>query len=439
MKIFFILPLLSLTVIVSLLLGQPCLVAQDRIITREGDVIQGYNIEIGTSAVFYTKSSDADTVIYKIAKSELLMIRKEGGEKISFTDGDNDSPQPTANQPDAAATAENSNEFGINPNLKEDNLELVRQFNSGELRYTNDDTDRKWQCIVCVLGLKEGSIIDTPELSATFSMKRYYADKSKEGNIKREDTVGLEESSPFPFKARIFKMVINLYNKTNKTIYIDLANSFVSTHGDAMAYYVPSATTVTTGSSTGVVANLGAVTAAAGIGGTIGVLASGVSVGGESGSQKSTTTFSQRIVAIPPMSSKSLPAMSIEEGQELLENTLAAKYRLFNKIIDQYVPYFLEIGLLKEKKDKYTIPNLSRGEKIDIPVDLDVIPLSAFLTYSLDENLTTTSSMKMDFCLRQIMGYDDHDMGFSGCLNKDVDYSECPLVFTKTPRELRGL
>lgn len=96
-------------------------------------------------------------------------------------------------------------------------------------------------------------------------------------------------------------MIVTIKNRTNKTLYNYLANSFVITCGEAHVYFVPTAKFVTSGTSGDVGVNVGALANAAGIGGTLGTIASGVTVGGSTTKQNTTKTFSQRVIAIPPI------------------------------------------------------------------------------------------------------------------------------------------
>ena len=59
---------------------------------------------------------------------------------------------------------------------------------------------------------------------------------------------------------------------------------------------------------------MGSVAGALGIGGVLGTLANGVNVGGASSTGTSTTTYSQRVISIPPMASVSLEPQSIGRG-----------------------------------------------------------------------------------------------------------------------------
>lgn len=74
------------------------------------------------------------------------------------------------------------------------------------------------------------------------------------------------------------------------------------------------------------------------------------------------------------------------------------------------MPYFTENGFAEEKKNSiYLFNKLEKGGKVDIPMMPEINPLSVRITYSLDEKITTSQSMNMDFYLRQILRGDNWD------------------------------
>lgn len=259
----------------------PALRAQETLITNKGDILTVYDVEIGNTSVSY-KVSTEEEASRKISKADVVMIKYKDG-KVVRMDAPADaaaaasvSPQPA---PSAGATP-----FAVSPNFAEDNLKLVREFNSRCIRNKKDDgKERSASGVVCLLGLEEGSIIETPELKAHFGI----VEKAEKGKKILYNKVG--ESAGWFLD---YSLAVTLENKTTKTLYIDLGNSFLMRCGQAEPYYVPLSTSQTSGSSGGVGVNLGAVTSAVGIGGALGTLASGVNVGGGTSSSNTTVTYS---------------------------------------------------------------------------------------------------------------------------------------------------
>ena len=226
-----------------------------------------------------------------------------------------------------------------------------------------------------------------------------------------ERTLDLDDEMTWKNYNSQLKIAILLKNKTSKPIFIDLANSYILLNEQATPYYVPTATTTTQGGTSGGSVNIRAVAGALGVGGSVGTLANGVSVGGSNTHISTTTTYSQRIVSIPPMSTLALDPMEIGWGSTWVTATKREWQRELFKAynLEEYVP-----------KD------LMRGEVVDIPPLDNVNPLGAFLTYSFDEAMSATQTMRMDFYLRQVIG-----MGWNYIKTAFGD-TQCPLVFSTT-------
>ena len=395
--------------------------AQDVIVKQDGSTILSKVTKIGTTEVEYKKFSNQNGPTYSILKSDIQAINYENGEKETFADA-----VPATN---SNASNSKSTPFGVNPNLEEDNLKLVREFNSHDPVYLGDDTNKKCGAIAKILGIKEGSIIETPELKANFAMKVWYGKVTTFGHaVVEERTLNLGEKSPYNNFNRQYKIVILLQNKTNKPIYIDLANSYILQNNQAKPYYVPTATSTTQGGSSGGSVNLGAVTGALGVGGTLGTLANGVNVGGSNTNLSTRTTYSQRIVSIPPMSSLALDPMEIGQG---ITYVTSSKFECQAAIEVAYNSYFKEQNFKETEYSggvKVYLPkDLKRGEKINIPPIDNVNPLGAYVTYSFDEAMSATQSMRIDFYLRQLLGGASSYLW--GTFMKNIDISQCPVIF----------
>lgn len=232
----------------------------------------------------------------------------------------------------------------------------------------------------CLLGLNEGSIVETPELKAHIGvMNKEDKGKGKFAYTKKDSPTG-----PYLEKACLAVM---LENKTTKTLYIDLGNCFLMRCGQAEPYYVPSSTSQTSGSSGGVGVNLGAVTSAVGIGDALGTLASGVNVGGGTSSSSTTVTYSQRVIPIPPSATVAL------DYKEIGEKSLR----------DLYMPSLVQEGFFTKKKTSYSFTSSCKaGETHELSQPEGVKPLELLVTYSFDEGLAATNSLRMGFHLRQL-------------------------------------
>ncbi len=357
--------------------------AQDVIVMKDGSTILSKVVEIGTTEVKYKKYSNLEGPNYAILKSDIMVINYENGQKDTFNDATSAPATTNANN-------QTSIPFEVNPNLEKDNLQLVQAFNSTSLSYIGDDAKKKCYALAWVLGLKEGSMIETPELKATFEMKVWHGRVALTGSkVKGDRTLSLGEPSGFNFENYQFRLVVKLTNKTDKPLYVDLHNCFISQNGVSSPYDILSATTIgTTGRANG---NTG--------------------VG----------TGSERIMTIPAGQTLALSPQNIGEGFTW-ETSRNGSYQ--HDIVKTYLPYLKEKGYATNSKNNVTtmFSDLQRGETVDIPMQKNVSPLSAMITYSYEETMKATQKLNMDFYVRQVMGCKDIKA-------TSIDFSQCPLLF----------
>lgn len=374
--------------------------AQDVIVKKDGSTILSKVMEVNPGDIKYKKFSNPNGPTYTIVKADVMSVNYENGEKETFTEADNSA---------TSAIPTTKTEVKSYETLLKDNVPLIKEFNSHDVIYKNTDTDKKASSMVCTIGVKDGSVIETPELKAIFSMKKRFINVKFWSGKEKVTRIGdITDDTHVSEDGFHLIMAVTLKNKTNKTVYIDLGTSFFVKSGEAIPYYTPSSTTTSSGSTSGAGVNMGAVTGALGVGGALGTLAGGVNVGGGSSSSTSTTTYSQRIVSIPPMATISLEPHEIGEEPEI-----------------SYINYFKSKQMVKENKRYYEIcfENLKRGEKVDIPQLKDVTPLSIHITYGLDEMMRQSQNMHIDFYWRQVLG-------IGGNVWKNIDFQKCPLIFT---------
>lgn len=163
--------------------------------------------------------------------------------------------------------------------------------------------------------------------------------------------------------------------------------------GQATCYYVPSSTTTTHGASSGGCVNLGAVTGALGIGGVAGTLANGINVGGGSTNSTTSTTYSQRVIAVPPMSSVNLPPQYFY-GKE--ERTVT-KGLCQNMYGEMYIAF---------PKDSEKGP-MRFGDRYSYTADNSPLQFSCVIAYSTDETCLSTKSITSFLYLRELIGTED--------------------------------
>ena len=376
--------------------------AQDIMVTKTGDIKTVYGVEISPSSVFFKSSDATDAQIERIDKSEIHFIKRLDGTMYDLGNGDEASVSSniTAVQPEEA------DEYTISDEAVELNRQSIADINSRMPECTGEkegDADR----IFCAFGISEKSVLINDDIAIDISIGCVNWLVDKEGKY---------VSAYWPSN---HAMSVKLKNRTAKTVYIDLGNTFFVRGDEASAYYVPTASTTSSTTGGGVGVNAGAVAGALGIGGAVGKLAGGVNVGGGKSSTSVSTTFSQRVIAIPPQSSKEL------DYKLLFEDYHGRGISIHNS--SKYYPYNVifrfgeDVGKKYCKRYKYQI-----GEKHFYNEENSPIRFSVFVTYSFSEDCTKTRSMQCELFAKGIVGYNvnnwkqeddikfNDSLGFSG-------------------------
>ena len=260
--------------------------AQDMIVKKDGNVIQTKVIKIGTSEVEYKKWSNQDGPQYSIAISDILAINYKNGEKETF-----DNVGANVTVADASINTPKEEQ----PIIAPDNEKLINLYNNQVVQPVKPKfKDKLARRMFTVWGITDNSILSDSHISVNFS-KIYSYDV-------------------------VTGYAILVQNKSDETIYIDLANSFkISDKGISTPYYSNKTYTVNKSSGSGGSINVGAVANAIGVGGTVGTLASGLNVGGGTSSGATVTETEERILTIPPHSSAKLPLVKTVNKKEISE------------------------------------------------------------------------------------------------------------------------
>lgn len=136
--------------------------AQDVLITKDGDVKNVYEVEVGTNAVFYKSEDKADAAILRINKTDVYMIKRKNGTKYDLGNGNNvvnnsQAAQSPQTQTQAAAPVATS----VSAEAQRLNEEAIRRVNDYNPKYQGDDTDDRCKRLLCLLGYgKESQIIN---------------------------------------------------------------------------------------------------------------------------------------------------------------------------------------------------------------------------------------------------------------------------------------
>ena len=397
--------------------------AQDVLITQEGDVKNVYDVEVGPSTVFYKEADKADAPTLRIKKADVIMIKRKDGTKYDLGNGNNvvnNSQTAQSPQTQAAAPVATS----VSAEAQRLNEEAIRRVNDYNPKYQGDDTDDRCKRLLCLLGYgKDSQIInDDIEIECVTGALdfRKFKKGMKEGvsNGAAKSDVPFSDFASWSYANPGIKLRVK--NKSGKTLYLDLGNTFIMRKGVAMAYYVPSSTSTSNSSSSGMGVNLGAVAGAVGVGGALGTLASGIGVGGSSTSATVNTTYSQRVISVPPMSVKELDVQLMFPNVETYCDGFG--------IQDCGAPnsYLLpEFSFATKESGNY-----NNGETHNFSEETSPVKFGFFVSYSDTENCQNEKKLAFNLYLRQIIGFDKKfsDMYIGASLLPKVipDYKNYP-------------
>lgn len=354
--------------------------AQDVLITSEGDAHKVFEIEIGGSSIFYKLENKPEAAIQKIDKTQVLMIKYQDGRKVIIGEEEKlQTATPVQHAQEQTPPTALSQEMEIE--IQAINAKIVEEYNKIKVEYV-EPKDKKANALFCTFGLKEDAKLQDDKVKIVMETG---VDIEKIGRGYTA-TGYLKGVTDVEFHQGILVSVIN--NSTN-TIYIDLGNSFFVRNGEATPYYIPSSTSSTSGTSSGVGVNMGSVAGALGVGGVIGTLAGGVNVGGGKSSSSTTVTYAQRVVAIPPKSQIKL------DFQKFFPEV--GKYW---KLSSSNSNAALVRPRIKTDEDF----NIKRGKVITFTEEEETLNFGIRISYSLNESCQQMNNLYADIYLKEMLG-----------------------------------
>lgn len=271
----------------------------DRIILKSGEMLEVYNVEVGPSSVYYTTTPDGDESL-RVKKSDVFAVKIGDGEMQTLTEASATPAAPAAAQP--AAPAHNGPQE-IKKAPAENNVALKSAYSANQY-YIKDIAKKKAKnapkSAILTFRFTDGSVLSNEDVEFTFEPGVYVDHETW------TPLMQIKRMSNCLIPSVEFR--ISVTNKTDKVLYMDLANCTRSSDVRGYrAFYDGTQTYETQGSSSGAGVNLGAVAGALGIGGAVGTLASGIGIGGSSSSSTTTVKGQQRILVLPPNSTVILP------------------------------------------------------------------------------------------------------------------------------------
>ena len=388
--------------------------------TNDGKIYPVYEVSFGKNTVSFKLQDKKKAPTETMDKSEIFLIRNSDGTSTIFSKqkASADAPQsiqiqttPTTkyiyqsvSQNKPAQISQIANGTIIAQDLIEKNAQMIAEFNARPIPY-DEDKDKGKQYggggnLILKYAFSPNSVLETEDISVKYNIVRYYTNRL--GGDKITDVRDEADKR----KGQGWKggqgIGVSLTNKSNRVIFIDLGNSYMSMAGESTPYYVPSATSVSKSTSTGVGINMGAVAGVLGVSGSLGTLASGVNVGGGNTTETTHITYSQRVISIPPHSTFKLENRPITRkfGTEMRQFYLNYFYHEQHREFDKSASY----GYM---------PAINYGEIFDL--QLGSTPLiSTFITYGFDESVQQTQNIAADLYFSQMLinekGFDPYSM-----------------------------
>lgn len=353
--------------------------AQDVIVKKDGSTILSKVLEVNTADVKYKKLSNLNGPTYTISKSDILSINYENGEKDMF----NVEANASSNQ-SSVRNVPAPSQVLVQAKPSANNKVLIDKYSADAIIPSGlEISDKDANYTFPIMAVSDSSILSTDDLEMHYVPTVY-----------RSDATGV--SSYFGYN-------IELENKSNRTIYVDLANTFdIYRNNTYKSYFNTEQTTVVQGGSSGGSVGLGGIANVLGVGGTLGTLANSVSVGGTSNNAVMKTNVQQRIMIIPPHSKSNLREfreIHIKKNQyETLQEPLLWGRRV-------------EKGFVKRNEykefDESNAPSFSK----------------LIITYSPYQDFSTYSTLYAKVYTRYIVGFfnkwNEMDLSYFGPNNKE--------------------
>lgn len=229
----------SLSFILALFLFLP-LQAQDKIVTNEGDVIQAYHVDVGENLIYYRLENFGAGVLQSIRKADVLMLMRQDGSIVNYyQDKKKDKVQPedtvaTGNASDKVKILESAD---LSETSRKANAALIEAMNGAVIAHENGNEDAQTaDAVWCRLGVKKNSILCNDDLELSVTAGKLVPASGEQKNV---------TFIPGNGEIRDVALSISVRNKGNRTVYVDLGNSYFIRMGEFISYYAsPASTTV---------------------------------------------------------------------------------------------------------------------------------------------------------------------------------------------------
>lgn len=362
----------------------------DTIVLQDASTITAYNVEEAGRWVIYTLEENENAPIQRIAIDKVFAIKTADGNLRNVG-------ETSLSKEETYEQTNNNGPHYLSAMPAPDNADHIHSYNTPtlSLKKPKGEKDKEKYCsdFLSVWGITSNSILSDENISIDFVMTM------AEG--KR--------------KALIPQYKTRITNKTDKPLYIDLANSFkFRPDGSATPYYTNAVYTEGNSGSKGGSLNLGAVAGAVGLGGAVGTLATGINVGGSNTKSATVTTAEERILMIPPYASSYLPSVKYSDGHEIctheeilyyrtmpVDGSLAFSSNLME--VDKDYRHAVEQGGLDMSITRNEL-KAPQGWIRNFDEDNTIKSIRRMVTYSLSPAFDTYTSLNYTLFIRGIMG-----------------------------------
>lgn len=348
-----------LIVCFSLLTAVGVATAQDIITFRDGKQVEAKVIEVTQTEIKYKKFRNPDGPLYTISQHQVETITyaygevEEYGDVVATTNNTTQHMEPQFNEPVAS----------------KNNAKIIADINRPAVfNKTKKVRDRLFGGATVKYSLTSESIISSTEAEAQFK-------------VTKDDYLRLHYN-------------LTIKNNGTQPIYVDLASSFVvNSKGESKSFFSNETTTVSTSKSRGGSFGLGALTNALGIGGIVGTLANGVSLGGGSSNDMTKTYQQQRTIIVPPNGSEYVSQYKTDRGHIISSG-------------ESFDPGDIST-ITREDDDGKTIFITTRphvNEVLEYDASSTPFYVDYIITYSTDHEFKTYSVLKFRFYISQAFG-----------------------------------
>ncbi len=223
---------------------------------------------------------------------------------------------------------------------------------------------------------------------------------------------------------------LKVENNTNRPIYIDLTNCFaINNEGLSVPFFSNASYSTSNDNTKGSSVNLAAVANAVGVGGVVGTLANGISIGSGKSNGSNITVQERPVIVVPPHASMQLPSIKGVKDNQIVD----MPWPLFYcpkpvKSFDGQEKYF-PTSHLKADNNGLTASqiNLTEFGFVNFTPQESPKTLRFLVTYSLDSNFSQYYQLPIELYLKSLYGKEYwHFM--NGRIQYDYDNSDNSLL-----------